>query len=229
MPLVYSSDFDNLPTEPTLRWLKLRDLVERRLVEVTDTMNGVSDQDLVEYCSVLASAAEELKLGKFNEFSVGDIRQNYENLRADVIALATRLSIRSSSASAVFSVALPRTSKAKIFVQIERLRALISGSDLSEDRRKRLFSKLDELHQLVVMPRTDFGKAFAVIAYVAMTVGGSAAFLADAPDAIATISAIIGEAKVAEEEEQRFIEEEKPLIGIPDMRDNSADSDEIPF
>jgi len=229
MPLVYSADFDNLPAEPALRWLKLRDLVERRLDEVTDTMNGVSDHDLVEYCSVLASAAEELKLGKFNEFSVGDIRQNYENLRADVIALATRLSIRSSSANAAFSVALPRTSKAKIYNQIERLRAQISGSDMGGDQKKKLFLKLDELHQLVVMPRTDFGKAFAVIAYVAMTVGGSAAFLADAPDAIATISAIIGEAKVAEEEEQRLIEEEKPLIGIPDMREDSSDSDEIPF
>lgn len=229
MALVSSSDFEKLPVEPIARWLKLRDFLEGRLAQVTDEREGVSDHDLIEYCTVLVSAAEELKLGSFESFSVGNIRDHYAGLRSEIIALATKLSIRSSTVNVALSVSLNRASKTKIFSQIERLRALISSSDLSDRQRKKLFKKLDELHSLVVAPRVEYATLMAVLVIVAAGLTSATAFLADAPDAIATITAVIGEAKEAEEEEELLLQAEKEPLKLPDLRSDEDTSDDIPF
>jgi uncharacterized small protein (DUF1192 family) len=229
MALVSSTDFESLPVEPVARWLKLRDLLERRLASATDPMRGVSDDDLVEYCDVLVSAAQELKLGNFTTYSIGDIRQHYAGLRSEIIRLATKLSIKSSTSNAAYSVALPRQSKVKIFSQIDRLRALIMASDLTENQKKALLNKLDELHSLVREPRTDFARMMQIISFLALGLAGTTAFLADAPDALSTIAAVIGEAKENEEEELLLMKEQEEPLQLRDLRTSSETDDQIPF
>lgn len=229
MPLVFSHDFENLPAEPKLRWLKLRDLLEKRLDETTSYSNGPSDDDLVEYCAVLSSAAEELKLADFVEPSLGNIRESYHSLRSAYISLATKLSIQVAPVNLNDSVFIQRKQKLKIEAQIARLRKMISESDFDRADQERLQSKLDELIALIRAPRSDFGQVFRVIAYLAMFLGGATSFLADAPDAISTISALIGEAKEEEEEEQRLLEPNVSPLAIADHRVRDSDSDEIPF
>lgn len=229
MALVTSEDFESLPIEPIPRWLKLRDLLEARLAQVTDEREGVSDLNLVEYCMVLVSAAEELQLGKFESFSIGSIQQHYAEIRSEIIGLATKLSIKSMVSNVTASVALPRASKAKVFSQIERLRKLIESSDLLDKQKAKLFKKLDELHSIVVATRTDYAKLMAILAAVAAGVAGATAFLADAPDALTTITAIVGEAKEAEEEERRLLQAEREPLQLQDMRSNPEIDEEIPF
>lgn len=229
MALVSSTDFESLPVEPVARWLKLRDLLEMRLASATDPMRGVSDDDLVEYCDVLVSAAEELKLGTFTTYSIGDIRQYYAGLRSEIIRLATKLSIKSSTSNAAYSVALPRQSKVKIFSQIERLRALIIASDLAENQKNALLNKLDELHSLVREPRTDYARMMQIISFLALGLGGTTAFLADAPDALSTIAAVIAEAKENEEEELLLLKEQEEPLQLRDLRTSSEIDDQIPF
>jgi hypothetical protein len=228
MALVTSADYETLPLDPTRRWLSLHDLLNKRLNDITDPREGISDFDLIEYCTVLVSAAEELDLGKFEGFSVADVRRVYPTVRAQIIALATKLNMRGSTANAAYSVALPRASKSKLFTQIESLRSLVDKADLSDVQKKKVLAKLDELHTLVLAPRSEFGKVMAIVAYVATTLGGTTAFLADLPDAVTTISSIFGEAKEAEEEEHRFIQVQKAPLQIQDLRKDSGD-DEIPF
>ena len=231
MPLVYSTDYENLPTEPTLRWLKLRDLVERRLENVTDTMNGVSDYDLIEYCTVLVNAAETLNLGSFDQRASTNVREDYDRIRAQIIALATKLSINSASVNTSNSVALSTHSKRKIRHQIERLRSLIEASDFDARRKEKLKNKLDDLYQLTIAERIEFGNFFSLLAAVSVAVAGVTSFLADAPDAIATITSIIGEEKEIEIEELRLIEAQGKPKAIPDLRNLPVDNvdDEIPF
>ena len=228
MALILSADFEALPTEPTLRWLKLRDLLERRLESSVESQEGRSDSDLVEYWSVLANAADELNVGSLPAISHGNIRQSFEVFQSEVIALATRLSLRTPSINRALSVALERPTRAKIHAQIERLRKLVASSELDAERKNKLNAKLDELQTLITAPRTDFGKTLEVLAFIAMVIAGTTSFLADAPDALTTITAMIAADKEAEESEQRAIEVAKEPLSIPDLR-HGTDSDEIPF
>ena len=229
MALVSSSDFDNLPLEPTLRWLKLRDLVEERLEQVTDDRNGVSDDYLIEYCTILINAARALDIKKFSDFSTYDIRENYPRLRAEIVGLATELGVRFATSNAPMSVELKRPTKKKIFAEIERLRSTVNCSDLSEKQKHQLFEKLDELHRIIISPRADYGRLMVVITCLAMGLSEGTSFLASAPDAIATISALIGHAKEEELEEQRQLQAEKELLQIPDLRAGADEDDNIPF
>ena len=229
MALVSATDFKSLPLEPISRWLELRDLLEKRLDFATDPMQGVSDEHLLEYCDVLVSAAEEFKLGAFSSYSTGNIRDHYVGIRSEIVKLATKLSLRASDSNAAYSVALPRQSRVKIFSQIERLRALIMASDLAENQKKALFNKLDELHSLVREPRTDFARMMQIIAFLALGLGGTTAFLADAPDALSTIAAVIAEAKENEEEELLLLKAQEEPLQLRDLRTTSETDDEIPF
>ena len=229
MALVSSSDFETLPMDPIKRWLELRDLVEKRLGELIDTQQGASEGDLVEYCTILISAAEELELGKFDNFSVGGIRQYYPTIRAQIIAMATKLNMRSSTANAAFSVALPKASKTKILAQIELLSHLVEKADLPEKQRDKLLSRLNELRELVIAARTDYARLMAVIACIAAGLGGTTAFLADAPAAIATINAVVGDAKEAEEEEHRQLQALREPLKLQDLRSSSETDEKISF
>jgi hypothetical protein len=229
MALVSATDFKSLPLEPISRWLDLRDLLEKRLDFATDTMQGVSDEHLLEYCDVLVSAAEELKLGAFSSYSTGNIRDHYVGIRSEIVKLATKLSLRASDSNAAFSVALRRDSRAKILAQVKKLRTLVSESDLAESKKKALFDKLDELNSLTTSPRTDFAKLMQVLAYLALGLGGTTAFLADAPDALATISAVVAEAKEDEEEELLFLKAREVPLQLEDLRALPEIDDQIPF
>ncbi len=99
---------------------------------------------------------------------------------------ASRTSIRSN------------LTRGRIEQQIAKLRDLIASSALSDDRQKALPSKLDELSVELSQPRVSFGKMFVVLAAVAAGVSGTTSFLANAPQAIATIK--ISEVDKADED-----------------------------
>ncbi|MEF3046866.1 hypothetical protein [Pseudotabrizicola sp. L79] len=229
MALIQTSDYDGLPLEPIRRWLRLKDLLDTRLRTSGGYDDAYADDDLIEYCTVLVNAAVALELGKFTEFHVSNIREDFSYIRSEIIALATKLSIKGATAFAENSVSLPKLKKKKIFSQIERLRQVIASSELSEKQKVKLCAKLDELHSLVNRDRTDFGQVMAIFAYLAATVGGTAAFLADAPAAITTIAAVIGEAKQEEEAEQLAIEAEIAPKQLEDRRGQSEPQNDIPF
>jgi hypothetical protein len=229
MPLISLSDLQKLPDEPVQKWLHLRELLERRLEAVTEDRNGTDPAYLREYCYTLVSAAAEFGLGTFSSFSVANIHEDFPLIQSEVITLATKLSLRQPSRNIQNSVALPRKTKAKIFTQIERLRAMVTEADISDNQRKKLFAKLDEFHSLVVAPRTDFARLMIVVAAVATFVGETTGFVADAPVAIANMRAWIDEAIEDEQEEQRLLNEEQKPLQLADQRPRSDLDDEMPF
>ncbi|TKD21343.1 hypothetical protein FBT96_09620 [Rhodobacter capsulatus] len=225
MALLFSDDYGTFPTEPTLRWLKLHDLVEKRLSSNQDYMNGVSLSDMRDYCATLSAAAEELGVGKLEPLSQSNPQEDYERFRSDVIALATRLNLRASGADISRSVALSRSAKTKIYLQIEKLRKLIEEANLPPEQTEKLNHKLDELRSLVQANRTEFGSVMKILAIIGASLVGTTSFLADAPAAMATITALIGEEKEAEEEEMLQLAAEQKPLQLPKPE---AD-DDIPF
>lgn len=226
--LVSDQQFASFPAEPIEKWLALEAACRRSLNElVTQSSDASADRILrLQYMNMVSSAAEELGvLG----LEVPPVDANFDDFLMAVTRVSTRLRLKASGSNHALSVALPRSSKPKIFDQIEKLRGLITNSDLSEKKKKNLFAKLDELHGIVVAPRTDYGKLMAVVAYLAVGLGGTTAFLADAPEALATITAIVGEAKEEEDLEHRLLQAEKEPLQLQDLRGSTDLDSEIPF
>jgi len=230
MALVFSSDYDALPADPQVRWTKLRDLLERRLAEFSDPSEGYAEEDLIEYCCVLSAAADKLGLGKLAAFEINNIRRTFPEFRSSVISLATRLQITSVSGGSENSVIIQRSTRGKITKEIEKLRNLVSSSDLPEAQKRKLRNKLDDLQRLIFDPRTDLIKVFAILGNLGAACVNTTALLADAPNAMGTIVALIGHEREEEEEERRLIEAQKVPLQLEDHSQGSGyDDDEIPF
>lgn len=232
MPLIAANDFDGLPDEPIARWLQLRDLVEKRLDSFGEYSEGRnSTHDLLEYTQVLSAAADELGVGSFPEISPGNISEEFSMFRARVAGLATRLSLRSGIVSASNSVTLARPTRKRILIEIETLRSLIRNSDISDAQKNKATGKIDQLQILIVASRTDIARIGLLLVGIGAFAAGTTSFLADIPNAIGTISALIGADKLEEEDDQRLIESARSELQIEDLRATSGDpnDDEIPF
>jgi len=240
MPLVEASDFEGLPPEPEARWLRLRDLVEKRLDNGFHMNNGGHETyDLLEYVQVLSAAAEELGIGSLEEISPSNVREDFDTFRADVAAMATRLSLRLTTQNSKHSVALSGPTRKKIVNEIENLRSTISNSELSKAQRTKALRNIDQLHILIVAPRTDILRVGIILVGIGAVTAETTSFLADLPSAIGTITALIGADKQEEESDQALIAHSRKQLQIQDLREtpdektnNEADdgyNDELPF
>lgn len=231
MVLLLSTDFDDLPSDPKVRWLKLRDLLEKRLRGASHPEEGASNDDLIEYCAILSAAADKLEVGSLEAVSVGNIRRDYETFRASVISLATRLSLDTASISynEPMILTIKASTKEKISGQIEVLRSNIRRSDLPAEQKKILEEKLDELYSLVLMPRTNGLKVMAILAFIGAIVMETTSFLSDAPAAIGTITALIGTANEENEPDIQLLQKENEPLKLPNYGNGKGLDDEIPF
>ncbi|SHL80993.1 hypothetical protein SAMN05444414_1453 [Roseovarius marisflavi] len=228
MSLVAASDFEDLPDEPIARWLQLRDLLEKRLDSLVDFNNDTrATYDFLEYMKILSAAADELEIGALEEISPGNIHDEFDLFRASVSALATRLSLRSGRDNPAQSVALARPTRKKILVEIENLRSKIHLSELSEVQKVKAEKKIDQLQILVVAPRTDISRVGFLLAGIGAFAVGTTSVLADFPQAIGTISVLIGADKLEEENDQILIENAGKKLQIQDLREEP--NEEIPF
>lgn len=226
MPLVAASDFKDLPQEPEVRWLQLRDLIEKCLENGVDMNNGgYETYDLLEYIQVLSAAAEELGIGALGEIPPSNFREEFDTFRASVAALATRLSLRVNMQEIAHSVALARPTRKQIFGEIENLRSTITKSELSELEKVKVSKNIDQLQILIMAPRTDIARIGILLAGIGAFAVGTTSTLADLPSAIGTISALIGADKLEEESEQALIEGARKKLQIQDLRENPSDGD----
>lgn len=232
MSLVAANDFKDLPLEPEARWLHLRDLVEKRLDERFDMNNGGNETyELLEYVQIITAAAEELGIGELLQISPGNIREDFDPFRANVAALATRLSLRVSMQNSSYSVTLSRPTRKEILHNIDKLRSMINRSDISEERKLEASKIVDQLQILTLESKTDIARVGILLAALGAFAVGTTSLLADLPAAIGTISALIGADKREEESEQSLIEESKKKLQIQDLRETPKDqsNDEFPF
>lgn len=226
--LVSDQQFAAFPAEPTEKWLALENACRRSLNELITQSSDASADDLLrlQYMNMVSSAAEELGVAGVD---VPAAEGNFDHFLMAVTRVSTRLRLKISGTNHALSVAIPRASKAKLFTQIERIRQMVVDSDLSEAQKKKVFAKLDELHGIVVAPRADYARLMAVVAFLALTLEGTTSFLANAPEALTTIMAVIGDAKEQEVEEHRLLHAEKEPLQLQDLRGSDDVGDEVPF
>lgn len=203
--LINTIDFASLPQDPHQRFLTLERICRRRVSELitSETGDHYDEAVRVQYMNIVAAAAEELGVdGVRINYDNNSIRSQFEEFIGLVTYQSTKLNLRTTAGSDKETVLLANATRAKIELQIRRLREMILSSDLPDKRKSGLVKRLDDLSIEVVQPRPRFAVVMAVIAAVGVAASESTSFLADAPDAIMTISRLLGVDKEAEEAEQ---------------------------
>ncbi len=201
--LISESDYSNLPEEPDMKFAALELICRKNMNRLIASSANTDFDDLVrlEYMTTVSSAASAVGIEDLSYSYDGYPERAFQGFLMSAIGCVTRIRMQQGGANRAFSVELSRRTKGRIEIEIRKLRDIIAGSSLPEDRRAALIQKLAELSGELEQPRMSFGKVFAVLAYVSLGVANGTSFLADAPQALATISSLIGKDKSAEEAE----------------------------
>ncbi|MBM2715966.1 hypothetical protein JQK88_33190 [Mesorhizobium caraganae] len=202
--IISGREFAGLPPEPDAKFAALEEICRRNMnAMITGETPEHYDQGIrTQYMAIIAAAAQELGFVGFGYPSdMQNPMQEFDDFLLRATATTTRIRLRSTSGSPEASVRLASKTRGRIEQQIQKLRQIISASELPEARRKGLLRKLDELSVELSQPRLSFAKVLAVLAAVSVGVGGATGFLAEAPQAIATITSLVGADKEAEDAE----------------------------
>ena len=211
MPLVRIADFENFPSEPIARWLSLRELKEVRLDEGIDYQNGPATSDLLEYVEVLSASASQLGLQGLPDISPSNVLEEFDHFRAKVAALAPKILMeKSGPLVSSTSLVLSQPVRDLVLSEVEKLESLVEESGYDQAKKATLKSLLRELRNEVDRDAVDYARLMRALCFCAAGLGGTTAFLADAPAAFATISQLIGlqtEANEAKTKQIRLPEE----------------------
>lgn len=238
--IISGREFAGLPAEPDAKFAALEEICRRNMnLMITGETPEHYDRGIrTQYMAIIAAAAEELGFPGFKHpYAVLNPMEEFDDFLLRATAVTTRIRLRSGSHTPETSVRLASKTRGRIEQQLQKLRNMISHSDLPEERRKKLLRKLDELSVELSQPRLSFGKVMAILAAVGVGVGGMTGFLAEVPQAIATIASLIGADKEAEDSEaarlgpppvQRSLPAPTKQLPAPARRSRELD-DEIPF
>lgn len=232
--IISDEDYNNLPSEPEEQFIIIEAICRRNMASLIteETPTNYDAMVRLSYMSTVAAAAEELGVGSLYPYEqLTDPTDGFRDFLISANSLTTRLRIRRAGKNNATSVHLANKTRGLIELQVNKLREIISKSDLEDERKKALFNKLDDLLSEVSNPRVSFGKVMAILAHIGVGVGLSTGFLADAPDAIATITKLIGVDKEAEDQEVRRLgPPPKPKqLTSQKIEGRSEYDDEIPF
>ncbi|MFG1465288.1 hypothetical protein V5F77_20605 [Xanthobacter sp. DSM 24535] len=243
--LISDEDYDTLPEDPEKKFVAIEQICRRNLYQLISNETPINFDNMLrlQYMTTISASAEELGIKgiTFNRHT-NDIAGNFENFSLDVSGVIARIRLRSSGTSDPNSVRLSARTRALIGREVERLREIIEKAEIPDAKRKALLKKLEELSEEIHKNRMAFGKALAIVAYVAAGCATGTSFLADAPGAIATITKLIGTDKAAEEAEADRLRGPAPQRALPAPKNEGASvstpkaqrppgnlDDEIPF
>ncbi|MEL6315749.1 MAG: hypothetical protein AAFQ60_17105 [Pseudomonadota bacterium] len=218
MARLVSSDFDGLPTEPKARWLAIREILEMRLDQAEEFEQGITVQDMMQYAYAVAEAAKTLGVGTLELPTPSSISEDFSEFRAKVGGLATHLSLRASHEQHLNSK-LSSEVQERIRLQTARIRELIHGHNEDIRNSDKLLQMLDAFEKEIDGGSLDLSQAMRTLAFIAAGLGGTTAFLADAPQALATIQQTIGLQIAANEEQKAMLQfpNDPPTPSLPPM------------
>jgi hypothetical protein len=240
--LISAKDYDNLPEEPDLKFVEIDRICRLNLTEMVEdsTNDYFNNMVYLQYMTTLAAAAAELNIPNVQFPQDEDHPTNHiHSFMLAVSGEVTRIRLRASSRSAPYSVRLGVRTKAQIQIKVQQLRRIIEQAEMSERKRKVLLGRLDDLIDEINGTSLSFARTMKILATVSVGVCMGASFLADAPQAIATITQLIGVDKEREEAEAKRlgIKPQPKLLPPPETATTTASAtpiyddldDEIPF
>lgn len=215
--LMTAEEYEELPEENELRFLALESICRSKMLNlITQETSEYYDHSLrIEYMTIVATAAEELDIDNIGS-TLGS--NDIDNFLLRVTKVVTRLRLKTSGKQSPYTVQLSTRTKARIRIEIARLREIIQKSDLEDKRKFRLNGKLSELDDEIDKTRVSFNRVMTVLAIVGGSVFAGTSFLADAPEALATITSLVGQDKEAEVKEVERLGAPQPRKALPAPR-----------
>jgi predicted RNA binding protein with dsRBD fold (UPF0201 family) len=238
--LMSAEEYENLAEDPEQQFVEIENICRRNMTQMIDQNTSVEFDTLVrlQYMTTVAAAATELGIeGVEYPFRSDYPAQEIDTFLLTVSGVVTRIRLRASRKNRPYSVQLGTRTKAKIELQVRKLRGLVEEAEIPEAKRQALIAKLDELSVELNQTRLSFAKTMAVLASVSVAVAAGTSFLADAPVAIATIVRLIGSDKNTEEEEAARLAPppkalpapEEPRVRRPAPVFDTDLDDDVPF
>ncbi|WP_404925705.1 hypothetical protein [Mesorhizobium sp. ORM16] len=204
MELVSPEDYASLPSDLAGRFVAFEEICRRNLNEfITRETPAHFDQMIrMEYMTLVCAAAEECGVEGFDfPWHLDQPHEAFQTFLLKAAGVAARFRLRGVGKLDTYSVRLASKTRGRIEQQIAKLRDIIINSELAEWQRKGLLDKLNDLSVELSQPRVQYSKFMAVLAVVCATLGGTTTFLAEAPNAVVTITRLLGEDKIAEDAE----------------------------
>lgn len=216
--LIPEEAYENLPQDSHDKFAVLVRIAQANLARLLDGPGSPeSGNELrAQFISIISGAAEVLGIQGLPEIG-NDITTYavYTNFLARLARVVTQVRLQSSLVARPHSVALGRITRARIRQEVDQLRRSVANSDLERKKRQALLDKLDEFETELEKQRLSFARTMAIAASIMTVVGGGAATLADAPEAVLTIIRLVGEDKEKEEAERERLM--PPPKSLPDF------------
>lgn len=145
----------------------------------------------LEYMSAVQAAFEEFEIGGVGDlgeydrtYGVGD----FAWFNQAVKKIVTRLQVRAVRRTRVELIELEVADQSKLKAEITRLKNRVeSASDLTDDRKKAIRKKLDELLEEITKPRLNWTKFVVALAAVAAAVNGIESAAIRAPETLVAL------------------------------------------
>ncbi|WP_131811169.1 hypothetical protein [Tritonibacter horizontis] len=205
MALIAANDYEDLPNEPIARWLQLRDLLERRLLDSQDYESGLPVWAMLEYSHVLSVTAQAIRPETLSAISVGNALDEFDEFRAKAAALAAQLSFQPRKSGQADVLPVSSAVRGRLISEVDRLTDIVRQSELADHRKEKVFSLLKRLRSEVEAEKLDYNNTLKAISLCAAALVGTTSFLADAPHAIATIAQLIGLQEEAHQEKLQIL------------------------
>ena len=233
--LITFEEYATLPEQPAQRFLAIESICRSRLSDSLERedVNYYNEDVRWQYMAVVASAADALGIRGLSKPNISNkVEFELRHFLLDVDTLKPQLHLNNVASTDPHSVQLAEKTQSRIRIEIDRLRNIIKSSDLDAEKQEALLGKLDELQDEIYRRRVSFAKVLATLAFVSFGVASGTSFIADAPQAIATITSLVGGDKVAETKEQERLGRSGIVPALPPpVRQGLPDDlgDEIPF
>ena len=235
--LISDEAYDTLPAEAEKRFTAIERICRKNMMAMLSEDNHQSFEALVQtqYMTIVTASAEELGIAGIQYVDHFDsVSQDLREVLRQVTGVTAKIKLRNSSSRDALSVRLGRKTKGLIENELTKLRDAVKDSTLSDDKKARLLDKIGEFRTELHKERLRFGVSLSVLASIGAMVGGTTAFLAEAPDAIVTITHLIGVDKQKEDDEIIRLEgplKPKLLAPPPAATKTAWDTldDDIPF
>ena len=190
--LITAEEYDALPEDDDQKFVAIEQICRRSMTQMIDENTRGEFDNLVrmQYMTTVA-AARTRRTGKSAVSNTLTTRstqlKEINNFLLRASGVVTRIRLRSGRQSQAYSVRLGRRTRARIEIEIQKLRGFVKDGELPESKRKALLAKLDEfMVELESENRLSFAKTMAILSSFSVAIAGVTAFLAETPDAIQT-------------------------------------------
>jgi hypothetical protein len=213
--MITDEELAQLPEDPELAFVEFEKVLrghvdDAELQELKLSEEGVSVPHMVsaasykrEYINKVLAAARAFGISALKEWRVpsaqDDIELIFVNLTSEVDHFTTQVRIRNASRNRQNSVSLDGNTKAKIHTYIQHIRETIEKSNLPEDKKDRLYDKLNTFALEVDKNRTSLQAGMAVYIAVCDGIGQGFKKLEPVRKMIDSIATLLGRAKDVED------------------------------